>query len=93
MGFAGCAPYSEGHLESDDQSASCVEVARACAEGMFAGEFVAGGEAFLVRRDVSVMLCQLRLDYGRLGLAATNRPISGGYVSSCFLGTRGATTY
>jgi hypothetical protein len=38
--FAGCAPYGEWHLESDDEGAFCVEVACACAEGVFAGELV-----------------------------------------------------
>jgi hypothetical protein len=53
--LAGCAPYREWHLESNDQCAGCVEVAGARAEWVLAGKFISGGNAFLVRGDVSVI--------------------------------------
>ena len=53
-GLGACgAPDGVGHLEAHSQDAVGFEFGGAGAEGMFVVEFVAGGRALDVRRDVS----------------------------------------
>lgn len=74
MRFAGCAPYCEGHLESDDQRAGCAEVAGAGAEGMFASQLVRGGETFLVGRDITAL--SVSVCVSMTSKLVTDRPMS-----------------
>lgn len=72
--LAGCAPYCEWHLESNDQGAGRVEVTGAGAERVLAGKFIRGGDAFLVRWDISVVV--LAEGYCHDSHFVTDRPIS-----------------
>lgn len=87
--LAGGAPYCKRHLESDDQRAGRMEVARAGAERVLSRKFVRGRDPFLVRRDITIVASA---DYMLIIEFATNRPISV-EVSSCFPAQGGAGTY
>lgn len=50
---AGGAPYGEGHFEADGEDALGGELGCAMAEGVFFMEFVGGGCAFEVWRDIT----------------------------------------